>query len=84
MSNRTGGRDVSIVDPYPGDERERVCDFCNRVVVGPGGTVVEKAFLTVHGVVCEKCVGKIRSVICVYERFDNVAHTGWYNGFWWD
>jgi len=62
-----------------GKEDQRVCDYCNKILVAPGGVVLKTAFLTKYGMMCSNCIGQIQ-VICIYKVGEDVSNTAWYKG----
>ena len=55
----------------------RVCDYCNCFLVDENAYVVDECFTTDYGLMCNRCIGRIRS-LKGYMKGDNVYYEGWY------
>lgn len=64
-------------------EDPRVCDYCNKRLVKPGGVVVKRAYLTDYGMMCGDCVKGIEA-ICIYKPGEDVSDQPWYKGSYLD
>lgn len=62
------------------DGDPRVCDYCDRLLVDEEGIAVEDCFSTDYGLMCRKCLGRIKP-ISSHRQGDNVKTESWYKGF---
>jgi hypothetical protein len=62
------------------DGDPRVCDYCNRLLVGEDGVTVEECHSTDYGLMCQSCLGSIEPIRS-YVTGVNVKKESWYKGF---
>jgi len=71
----------------PGKQSARVCDYCNTILVAPGGIVKRKSFFTSYGLVCGRCLNAFDCngqdcpgmvAICSYKPGEDVSDKMWY------
>lgn len=58
----------------------RVCDYCDKLLVDEDGIAVEDCFSTEYGLMCGRCLGRIKP-LSSYKQGDNVKNEPWYKGF---
>lgn len=58
-------------------EDQRVCDYCNIMLVAPGGVVIRKSYLTEYGIMCGDCI-KGMGVLYIYKPGEDVSEADWY------
>jgi len=76
--NEIFGENIIIVRATNDDPR--VCDYCNTILVAPGGEVLKTCFLTDHGLMCRSCLGDKIPAIREYKPGADVSGTAWYTG----
>jgi hypothetical protein len=55
----------------------RVCDYCNKFLVDEEGIAVEDCFSTDYGLMCRKCLGRIKP-LSSHKQGECVKEEPWY------
>jgi len=61
------------------DGDPRVCDYCNKLLVGEDGLTVASCHSTDHGLVCDKCLAGM-TPFSSYGAGVYVKEESWYKG----
>lgn len=70
--------DITIL--WLGSDTPRVCDYCNRQLVTPGGMVEDRCFVTEYGLMCRHCCLTGIPIICGCLPGEDVSEAAWYKG----
>lgn len=69
--------DEAIIEVKVPEGMPRVCDYCNDIQIDEKAIAIKKCHLTDYGLMCNKCIGKIKPIV-TYSEGQSVFYEFWY------